>query len=259
MQLNRANFLTWYDSNDGNELPIHSQDGCGHGLVFWEWGDTMSFVLNTDGGIPVGLTPTLEIRNKDNTVLATFNLLSYTSDLINGFKLYGSFTCPELPIGLYNLRIINSSLIYISQPVFICQSSFARAYTAKFKFRHKFDKNDIGYANGLTTSFYQEFRLMCTFAQNETQTEKDIVIDMDSPTPREYNHKVQHNRRGALYNLDVNMHQAAADMLSSSELFVNGRRYQSQGDYAATPLRRNGTSNGEFTISDYALRHLKRS
>jgi hypothetical protein len=262
MQVNRANFLTWYSSEveASRQLPTHTQSVCDYGMVLWEIGDTMSFIVNTEEGISVGATPTIDVLNAGgSTVLASFSVLSYTSDLITGSKLYATITCPTLPIGFYDLRINNSSITYKSQPVFICTTVFAESSTVKFKFRHRFDKNNVGYANGLPDTFYQEFRLLATFTQNEAQVEKDIIIDMDSPTPREYNHKVQYSKRGVLYNLDSNMHQASVDLLSSSELFVNNRRYQSQGDYTSGSIRKDGKSNGEFTMSDYALRYLKRS
>lgn len=260
MQINRASFLTWKDDTEERALPTVEGDECLFGTLFWEIGDTMAFVVNTDGGIAVGLNPTVSIYPYGGgSAVATFNLSSYNSELWNGFKLYAILVCPNVTSGLYTLTITNSTAIYKSNPVYICTSDFAKKYTAKFKYKHRFNKNNIDYTELELAGFYNEYRLRATFAQTEGRVEKEIIMDSDSATPREYNHAVQQLLKGRLYDLDENMHQAAVDMLSCDELYINGRRYQSQSDYSAGALRRNGTSNGDFTISDTALRHLKRS
>lgn len=257
MKINRANFLTWYNSTSYEQLPIYS-DPCTHGIVGWAVGENMTFIVNTAIGIPLsgGWATSLCDLNK-NVISSLGNLTTFTGETSVGGYGYGSFNCPSVSEGLYILKSVGGSTTIYSSPIYVLGTE-TKTKTARFKFRHKFSKNGVEYTHSILGSFYQKFRLFCNFNSLEFQSQKDIFQDNDSALPREYNHKVDYLYKINLLNLSLDEHQAAHDMATCSELYINDLPMQVSGSYSAERIRKNGTSNGSFSVSDYNLRYSKR-
>lgn len=257
MQLNKANFLTWFNSaSDSNSpLPIPYAKTCSYPSVAWLIQENMSFIIN---GFNIGFNPTytLYICNLDKYVIATVG----NCDLIEvstGYRLYANLTCPNVQTGDYILKISNGTVTYYSNPIAIIDST-SLWNTAIFKFRHKFDKNSIEYTISPLDSFYQQFRLFCGFGDVNSITSKEIINDIDSSTPREYNTIVSVGYKCNIFGLDMDRHQAVIDMITSSYLEINGIRFQSDSSYSASPIGKSGISKGSFNVQDYSLRYARR-
>jgi len=259
MQLNRANFLTWFNSASDvyNPLPVLNASHCNSPSIVWIVGDSMSFIINQTIGISLSFPYTLYLCSLDKTVLSTIGECTTIGSAISSYIVYGTFNCPSVAVGDYLLKISNESATYYSNKISIFDSS-ALINTAKFKFRHKFDKNDVEYTNTSLGSFYQQFRLFCSFGELNNQSSKEVINDIDSPTPREYNASVSMGYKCNIFSLDTDRHQAVQDMITCSHLEINGRRYQSDGSYMASPLGKSGISKGTFNVQDYSLRYAKR-
>jgi hypothetical protein len=257
VKINSANFLTWYNATDADVLPLNEQN-CGFGLVAWNVGEDMSFVVNTSVGLPLSGGFTVSLCSTNKTVLSSLSSIThFTSEVYAGNYLYDTIECPTVTEGFYLLKIASSGTTLYSNPIYIINGVNV-ARTAKFKFRHKFAKNNIDYNVTALADFYQEFRLFCNFNSLEFQLTKDVINDNDSDVPREYNHKAEYQYKVNLLNLSFDEHQAAHDMVSCSELFINGMPMQTVGAYSASRIRKDNRSDGSFSVSDYNLRYNKR-
>lgn len=251
MKVNKANFLIWNNATTGVELPIYSAS-CPMGELLWLVGDTMSFMINEN--MPSGISLTLHKLDLARTQSHSFGAASSFVSEVTEDRLYsGTLTCPSITEGYYSLKATSGATIYWSNPIRVISSA---DHTAKFKFRHKFLKNKVDYTEN--TSFYQEFRLWCNFNNMEYEISKDIIKDADFGSPREYNHRVDYAFKINLLNLSLDMHQAAHDMVTCSELLINGDKFQVDGGYSSNPIRRDGLSNGSFKAYQFDLRHVKR-
>lgn len=265
MQLNRANFLTWFSDTSEvyNPLPILNSSICSSPCVLWLKDDSMSFVINQPiaVGVEVGIYTVQMNSLRDSTVKYTLgSCISYPS-IYGGFILFATFVCPSiLPEDDYVLKITNSirtSEVYMSNKIkVIGQDNVSN--TAKFVFKHKFDKNGVEYNHPSILTHFHRFRLFCGFSEFNNQSSKEIINDIDSPIPREYNTSVSIGYKCNVFSLDTDRHQAVQDMITCSHLEINGRRYQSDGSYTASPLGKSGISKGTFNVQDYSLRYPKR-
>lgn len=255
MKINKANFLTWYNDTDYETLPLLDKS-CSFGNVCWAVSEDMSFIVNASIGVPLSGIVALSLCNLDKSNVASLGNTSYfTGESISGIFHYKKVTCPVVSEGYYVLKIVSGSSIYYSSPVFILNGNTNN--TIRFKFRHKFAKNNIEYAHSSLVGFYQEFRLFGLITEVGNEATKDIVMDSDSLKPREYNNKVDYTILGVLQGLDYDIYQACFDMFSSSEMYMNDILVQSK-DFVPSTLKRNGKSDGTFTVSDYNLRYNKR-
>lgn len=252
MQLNKANFLTWYDNNNYNQLPVINSNKCAKPLLAWHIGDTMSFVINK--GLS-SLPTNVNLCRLDKTVVQSLgNLSTYSDTSFTGSKGYATFTCPSVAVGDYILSIGTS---YYSSPISII-SDTNLFNTAKFKFRHKFQKNEVDYALTSMLNFHQEFRLFCSFGEVNIISSKEILIDADSLVPREYNTKLSSGYKCTVYSMDIDRHFALADMVTCSDLYINNERYQSDGSITANRVGLSGLSNATFNVQDYSMSYPKR-
>ncbi len=253
MQINKGNFITWYNSTSYNSLPNLNTSNCQKPAVAWKVGENMSFVINGYGFSSV--PSIINLCKLDKTVVQQVGQLnSYTDTDFTGSRGYATIECPNVPIGDYILALgtdyySSSFLIINSENIF---------NTAKFKFRNKFNKNGVEYTNTAISTFYQEFRLFCSFNQANITTSKEIITDIDSSIPREYNTKLSLGYKCTAYGLDMDRHFAIADMITCTDLYINNDRYQSDGSISANQLGLSGLSNSTFNVQDYSLQYPKR-
>jgi hypothetical protein len=256
VKINKANFLTWYNNTDYEPLPLLDKS-CSFGNVCWAVSEDMSFIVNAMIGVPLSGVVALSLCNLDKSNVSSLGNTSYfTGETYGGIFHYKKITCPVVSEGYYILKIVSGSSTFYSSPIFVL-NGLNLNNTIRFKFRHKFAKNNIEYTHSALSAFYQEFRLFGLITEVGNETTKDIVTDADSLKPREYNHKVDYTISGVLQGLDYDINQACFDMFSSSEIYMNDVLVQSK-EFSPSPLKRNGKSNGTFTVSDYNLRYNKR-
>ena len=261
MQINRANFLTWYKdlADEFVPLPIPYSNICASPQIAWIIGDTMSFIVNEQVPISSSHDYTLYLCDLQGNEIDTIDIMEvFISDLDPlAHYIYGTFTCPDVAVGDYLLKIDNVATTYFSNKISVFNDE-ALLNTAKYKFRHKFLKNNVEYSNEALASFYQEFRLFSSFGEMNNQSSKEIINDIDSQVPREYNTSVSMGYKCSVFGLDVDKHQAVLDMITCSELEINGRRYQSDGSYSPSKIGKSGLSTGTFNVQDYSLRYARR-
>ena len=260
-RLNKANLLTWYDYSEAPAgLPM-SQPYCQTGVLVWAVGERMSFFINQNMPLSVSPVPVIELFSVSDKLYQT-PLLSYNPlelAATSGFYLYGTIIAPNVAEGFYHLRLSNGSIVHYSTQIFVTTTASANVISARYKFRNRFDKNNIPYTDAALSLFYQEFRLLTAYRTVEAETQKDIIIDIDSAAPREYNTQVRFRRSFFIRNLDTDMHDGVIDMLASSEIHINDSRYQSEGDYRIDGFKKNGLSSGEFTASEHSYLQYKRN
>ena len=259
MQINRANFLTWYNnaSDTYNPLPIPNSNICNYPSIAWIIGENMSFIINKTVSISLGNPYVLTLCETNRTDIDDIGECETIASIDSAYLVYGSFDCPDVPVGDYILKVSNGTNTYYSNVISIFGDE-ALLNTAKFKFRHKFDKNKVEYTNGDLSTFYQEFRLFCSFGEFNLQSSKEIINDIDSAIPREYNASVSMGYKCSVFSLDADRHLAIQDMITCSHLEINGRRYQSDGSYTPTKIGKSGLSNGTFNVQDYELKYARR-
>jgi len=261
MQINRANFLTWYQdtADEFVPLPVPYSNICQFPQIAWIIGDSMSFIINEQVTVSLSHDYTLYLCDLQQNELESIGIMSeFVSDLDSlAHYVYGTFTCPDVEAGDYTLKISNTSNSYYSNIISIFNDE-ALLNTAKFKFRHKFNKNGVEYSNEALASFYQQFRLFSSFGELNNQSSKEIINDIDSQAPREYNTSVSMGYKCSVFGLDIDKHQAVLDMITCSDLLINGRRFQSDGAYSPARVGKGGLSTGTFNVQDYSLRYARR-
>jgi hypothetical protein len=258
MLVNSPNILSWFNNTTpSGYLPTaHIRNKCANSHVVWVVGEQMSFYINTH---IASAASSLELICT-NVVVDNYDLgaISSTSpDSINNYY-YTTKTCPSRPSGVYYFQLVIGTTTYRSSYIDIISASQAAETTVQVRFRNTFTKNKVFYPYSPLTTFYQRFRLRCTWLSTEPRLTKEVIFDSDSNLPREFNQQETILRKLLFYQLDSNMIDGVSAMFSHDYLEINGKKYRADSAFSPQAFGRNGLANGEIILEDLALNHFTR-
>jgi hypothetical protein len=263
MLVNRPNILSWFnDTIPSGYLPTaHIRNKCANSHVVWVVGERMDFIINEPIAQDGTANNVLTLYNRrNNTIVHTFRAMSqYITDEIIPKRYYNAGeNCPNVPLGTYCLRFECNGTLYLSGNIDIISATEAAETTAQFRFRNTFTKNKVYYPYAPLTTFYQRFRLRCTWLSTEPRLSKEVIFDSDSNLPREFNQQETILRKLLFYQLDTNMIDGVSAMFSHDYLEINGKKYRADSAFSPQPFGRNGLANGEIVLEDLALNYFTR-
>jgi hypothetical protein len=252
MLLNRPNILSWFTGlTKGQYLPSpHITKECGNTHIIWVVGELLSFYINENIATSTNSLTLVSVGDNTATSISLTVPNVFVAQDLQKYR-YASIPCPSVLYGTYQLRLVVGSNTYYSTLIDVVSAEDAAKSTAFFKFRNKFTRHKIYYPYSELTSFYQQFRLRCSFISSEQRVEKETFFDSDSNLPREFNQK-------DAYQLDRYMADGIASMLAHDFLEINGKRYRVEGALNLQPFGKNGLANGEVLLEDLELNSFRR-
>ena len=261
MLVNSPNILSWFNNTTpSGYLPTaHIRNKCANSHVVWVVGEQMSFYINASIIASLGGTQSLALVSTTSGVAnSDFGVPSeYVSDSLDRYR-YMTITCPSKPLGTYYLQLTLGTAVYKSAYIDIISAAEAAETTVQVRFRNTFTKNKVFYPYSPLNTFYQRFRLRCTWLSTEPRLTKEVIFDSDSNLPREFNQQETILRKLLFYQLDSNMIDGVSAMFSHDYLEINGKKYRADSAFSPQPFGRNGLANGEIVLEDLALNHFTR-
>lgn len=268
MQVNRYNFLRWFDNQVDPRLPevpwgYHRDRGaCGYMPIALPT-EAMSFYINADTPFDFGDFPNLRLgmHRADGEEIA--NSLGPLQQVIFGdgrYHIFCSLVIPAAQDGAHYFRIYRNAdgqeLLRSSHVLVRNDIDELYRTTAYCRFRHDRFFYNIQYAD--LPGFYQQFRLNMSVVDSQIESEDEVYREAHTGKTRTYESYESKAVKLESYYFDPQAHEAAALMLKHSYLELNSRTYSRKSAYKYTPHPTSQLSKGEAEVYDLDFASVNR-
>jgi hypothetical protein len=275
MQLNKYNFLRWFDSTPDTGLPDvpvaywRDRESCGYMPIGLPT-EGMSFYINKTTGLDVTVYNyfsdlRLALVRADNGTIVHNNLGPLQQHFIDAptnafYNIYCTLVVPTATVGVHYFKIYRNStgvevfrssyiLVRTDQTVLLNTTTYAR-------FRHDRLFYFIKYAD--LPGFHQQFRLDMSQIERQNEGDKEIYREITTGKQRELQNFMSRYVKLETYYFDPAAHEAAAVMFNHSYIELNSKQYQPKNAYKepSNPLGKVG--KGEMELWDVEFSTVNR-
>ncbi|HRE52226.1 MAG TPA: hypothetical protein PK339_12440 [Flavitalea sp.] len=268
MQVNRYNFLRWFnDQVDPNlpELPYayHRDKGaCGY-MPIAPPAEAMNFYINSPVGFDYEDFPNLRLGmyRADGTLVAPSLGPLQQLELGDGtYHIYCSLVVPAAEYGIHYFRIYRNStgeeLLRSSYVLVRTDMEDLYGSTIYCRFRHDRFFYNTYYAE--LPGFYQQFRLNLSVADEQVESEEEVYREVSTGKTRTLNSYESKAVKIESYYFDQSAHEATALMFRHSYVELNSRQYSLKSAYKYTPNPMSKYTKGEAEIYDLSFASVNR-
>jgi hypothetical protein len=267
MQLNKYNFLRWFDSTATTALPDipvaywRDRESCGSMPIGYPT-EAMAFYINKLDGLDATVYNffsdlRLALVRADNGAIVHNNLGPLQQHFIDAptnafYNIYCTLVIPAAIVGVHYFKIYRNStgaevfrssyiLVRTDQTVLYNTTTFAR-------FRHDRLLKGIHYAD--LPGFYQQFRLGISQIERQYEGDKDVYREITTGKQRVLQNYMSRYIKLETYYFDPDAHEAAAVMFDHSYIELNGKQFQPKNAYKEPSGTSSKVGKGEMELWD---------
>jgi hypothetical protein len=276
MQLNKYNFLLWYDSASTTALPevpiayLWDREACASipiGLPT----EGMAWYMNIPEGLDVSVYNNfsdykLRLVRADNGQVVHNDLGPLQQHFIDSptnafYNIYCTLVVPPAAkFGLHYFQIYdssNSDVLFTSSYIIVRPDQETLYNTTTFcRFRHDRVFYYIKYAD--LPGFYQQFRLGISILERQYEGDKEVYREVTTGKQRTLQNYLGRWVRLETYYFDRSAHEAAAVMFDHDYVELNGTQYIAKNAYKEPSNPKQKFGKGEIEVWDQEFSTVNR-
>lgn len=275
MQLNKYNFLLWYDATTSTALPevpiayLRDREQCACVPIGLPT-ESMSWYMNTPNGLEVADYPAfsnlrLALVRVDNGAVVHSNLGPLVQHFLDSptnslFNIHCTLVIPTATFGLHYFRIYDNSTsdILFTSSYILVRTDQAVLYNTTTYARFRHDRLFYGIPYAELDGFYQQFRLGLSRIDRQYEGDKEVYREVTTGKQRTLQNSLSRYIKLETYYFDSNGHEAAAVMFDHDYVELNSIRYVAKNAYKepSNPLQKFG--KGEIEMWDQEFSTVNR-
>lgn len=254
-QINSTNFFRWFTGNTVDETIAFPRLGITDAKIYLPQlvsGEPVGFYVNAD--IPfydaddftqLEIKAT-DVNNRSTVVGAAGTLIKVP--LASGYRMYASFTLPNLSLGQYQFSIYN-----LATNTTKCISNYFQVIsdttnTVKVKWRNSRDAYFYDWSQ--VPDFYCELRLNMSGVPNGPEETIDQTKAVSTGLRRNNNYDTDLVYKLNTYYFDDGANMACIALFKADTLILNGKNYIQKTAYVPNSRNNSGVSIGEIQVYD---------
>lgn len=271
MQVNKVNFIRWFDALGDPGLPAvpyaywRNRYGCDYRPICLP-GESQSFYINSkDGFIFQDFGDLILQMITDNGALLANDIGELKQHFLPDspelrYNIYCEYVIPLVKDGTCRLRIVNAGTgeIILTSSAMVVRNDQQRLYetTTYCRFRHDRFFYNIRYHD--LPAFYQQIRLGISVSEEQVEGENEIYKEVTTGRVNILESVEDKSVKFESYYFDREAHDACAIMIKHSFLELNGSLYRFKTGYKRQPQTLSKLSKGEFELYDQSFASINR-